>query len=119
MKSILSLVVVLPLIAISASAQPCDVEMAKKFVAGIELVTAGISDGRVSTGDRVNGKTVTRSDIKAISADSAYLVTVTNQEESYASYGNYSKYLVTLKEVGNACFPASIVFVGNSRNAGK
>jgi hypothetical protein len=103
----------------SSFAAVCDVEMAKKYVAGIELVASGISDGRISTGDRVNGKTITRSDIKAVSADSAYLVTVTNEGESNFNYGNYSKYIVTLKEVGSACFPASIVFIGNSRVSGK
>ena len=102
-----------------ASATQCDVEMAKKFVAGLELVTAGISNGRIENGDSVNGKTITRSDISAVSADSAYIVTVTNSAENGYTYGNYSKYLVTLKQIGSGCFPASIVFVGNSRNSGK
>jgi hypothetical protein len=102
-----------------ASANICDVEMAKKYVAGLELVAAGISNGRIETGDRVNGKTITRSDINVVSADSAYLVTVTNTAENGFNYGNYSKYLVTLKQIGSACYPASIVFVGNSRNSGK
>ncbi|NDG85881.1 MAG: hypothetical protein EBX52_12710 [Proteobacteria bacterium] len=102
-----------------ASAAVCDVEMAKKYVAGLELVAAGVSNGRIDTGESVNGKTITRSDISAVSADSAYIVTVTNTASSPYSYGNYSKYLVTLKQAGNVCFPASIVFVGNSTNSGK
>ena len=102
-----------------ALASVCDVEMAKKYVAGVELVAAGVSEGRITTGESVNGKTITRSDLSAVSADSAYLVTVTNEESSSLRSGNYSKYLVTLKQVGNACFPASIIFIGNSRVSGR
>ena len=103
----------------SSFASVCDVEMAKKYVAGLELVAAGVSNGAIATGDRVIGKTITKADISAVAADSAYVVTVTNEAETGYSYGNYSKYLVTLKQAGSSCFPASIVFVGNSRNSGK
>jgi hypothetical protein len=97
-----------------SQAATCDVEVAKNYVAGIELVASGVSGGRIETGDKVNGKTITKSDIKAVAADSAFLITVTNTAESYYNKGNYSKYIVTLKQVGNTCFPASIVLVGNT-----
>jgi|GEM_PF-5747604 len=119
MKTKIALCLMTLLTSTLASAGSCDVEMAKKFVAGLELVTAGISNGRIENGDSVNGKTITRSDINAVSADSAYIVTVTNSAETGYNSGNYSKYLVTLKQMGTACFPASIVFVGNSRNSGR
>jgi len=96
----------------------CDVEMAKKYVAGLELVASELSNN-IDMGDRVNGKTIAKADIKAIAADSAYIVTVTNEKETLYTNGNYSKYLVTLKQVGSACFPASIVLVGNTSNSSK
>lgn len=101
------------LVASASQAAVCDVEMAKKYVAGLEIVAAEVGNG-IDMGERVNGKTLAKSDIKAVAADSAFLVTVTNEKETHYSAGNYSKYLVTLKKVGSSCFPASIVLVGNS-----
>ncbi len=98
--------------ASASQAATCDVEMAKKYVAGIELVASDITN--VDSGDRVNGVTISKSDIKAVSADSAYVVTVTNEKETYYTPGNYSKYVVTLKKVGSACYPASITLIGNT-----
>lgn len=110
-----SLFAVIALIAsTSAHAATCSVETAKSYVAGIEAVAADVTNGRIDMGDKVNGRTISKSDIKAISADSAYVITVTNRQEDYHSKGNYSKYVVTLKQVGSACFPASITLIGNT-----
>ena len=113
MKSLIAIAVI-ALSATAAQATECNVETAKKYVAGIEVVAAEVSSN-IDMGDKVNGKTLAKSDIKVISADSAYIVTVTNEKETYYSAGNYSKYIVTLKKVGRACFPASIVLVGNTK----
>jgi hypothetical protein len=109
-----SLLIVLSLLAGSSVHAACDVEMAKKYVAGLEAVATVATGGRIEMGDKVNGKTITKSNIKAVSADSAYIVTVTNEAETYYDKGNYSKYIVTLKQSGTACFPASITLVGNT-----
>ena len=114
----LGLIALTLLVSGVSHAAVCDVEMAKKYVAGLEIVASEVSSN-IDMGDRVNGKTIAKSDIKAIAADSAYIVTVTNEKQSLYSNGNYSKYLVTLKQVGNACFPASIVLVGNTSNSSK
>jgi hypothetical protein len=92
----------------SSSFASCGVETAKKYVLGLESVAAELSGGKIISGDKANGRTLTKSDISAISADSAYLVSVSNTYD-------YSNYLVTLKQEGRACFPASIVMIGNSR----
>ena len=117
MKTIIA--IALMTITSAAHAAQCNVETAKKYVAGIELVAADVSNGRIDTGDKVNGRTIAESDVKAISADAAYIVTVTNQKASYYNPGNFSKYIVTLKQVGNTCFPASITLVGNTSKDSK
>lgn len=93
----------------------CDLKTAKKYVAAIERAASNISDGDLASGSRINGTTLARVANQVVAADVSFQVTVTNQD-SYGYAKSYSQYLVTLREGTNTCYPASIVFLGNSRN---
>ena len=95
----------------AAHASSCSVDLAKKYVMGLEAVASGVTN--VDPGYKANGKTLVDADEMSVAGDNAFIVTITNDESYYG--GSYSKYLVVLKQTSRGvCMPSSITLVGNT-----